>query len=73
MIVFFLISGLFLCFLMCFSLYRAIAGPTVLDRLVGYEVFIAGSLHPFCTIRFYTVGSGIVRFRDDESGWDNSF
>ena len=35
MIVFFLCSGLFLCGLMCLSLYRAIAGPTVLDRLVG--------------------------------------
>jgi multicomponent Na+:H+ antiporter subunit F len=35
MITFFLGSGLFLCFLMCFSLYRAIVGPTVLDRLVG--------------------------------------
>jgi multicomponent Na+:H+ antiporter subunit F len=35
MIEFFLFSGLFLCLLMCISLYRAIVGPTVLDRLVG--------------------------------------
>ncbi|MCF8030263.1 MAG: pH regulation protein F [Desulfohalobiaceae bacterium] len=35
MITFFLFVGLFLCFLMCFSLYRAVVGPTVLDRLVG--------------------------------------
>ena len=32
---FFLFVGLSLCFLMCFSLYRAVVGPTVLDRLVG--------------------------------------
>ena len=31
----FLYSGLYLSLLMIFSLYRAIAGPTVLDRLVG--------------------------------------
>ncbi len=31
----FLGTALFLCFLMLFSLYRAIFGPTVLDRLVG--------------------------------------
>jgi multicomponent Na+:H+ antiporter subunit F len=35
MIEFFLFSGLFLCLLMCISLYRAIVGLTVLDRLVG--------------------------------------
>ena len=35
MITFFLLSGLFLCVLMCISLYRAVVGPTVLDRLVG--------------------------------------
>ena len=28
-------SGIFLCVLMALSLYRAIAGPTVLDRLIG--------------------------------------
>ncbi len=32
--VFVYVSG-FLCFLMFFSLYRAIFGPTVLDRLIG--------------------------------------
>ena len=31
----FLYSGLFLSLLMLVSLYRAVAGPTVLDRLVG--------------------------------------
>ena len=29
------IAGIFLCFLMALTLYRAIAGPTVLDRLIG--------------------------------------
>jgi len=33
--VLFLGTALFLCFLMLFSLYRGIFGPTVLDRLVG--------------------------------------
>ncbi len=32
---FFLYVGIYLCFLMFFSLYRAIRGPTVVDRLVG--------------------------------------
>ena len=31
----FLYTGLFLCLLMVISLYRAIRGPTVLDRLIG--------------------------------------
>ena len=31
----FLYTGIYLCLLMLFSLYRAIAGPTVLDRLIG--------------------------------------
>ncbi|MCP4665482.1 MAG: pH regulation protein F [Deltaproteobacteria bacterium] len=31
----FLYSGLFLAFLMVVSLYRAIFGPTVLDRMIG--------------------------------------
>ena len=31
----FLYTGLFLSFLMVISLYRAIVGPTVLDRLIG--------------------------------------
>ena len=31
----FLYSGIFLALLMLLSLYRAVAGPTVLDRLVG--------------------------------------
>lgn len=31
----FLFSGLYLCFLMIFSLYRAVFGPTVLDRMIG--------------------------------------
>ncbi|HDZ90264.1 MAG: pH regulation protein F [Deltaproteobacteria bacterium] len=32
---FFLFSGLYLSFLMVLSLYRAVIGPTVLDRLIG--------------------------------------
>ncbi|OQY01044.1 MAG: pH regulation protein F [Desulfobacteraceae bacterium 4572_130] len=32
---FFLYTSLYLCFLMLFSLYRAMFGPTVLDRLIG--------------------------------------
>lgn len=35
MITFFLTLALGLCFLMLFSLYRAIFGPTILDRLIG--------------------------------------
>lgn len=31
----FLYTGLYLCLLMLASLYRAVFGPTVLDRLVG--------------------------------------
>ena len=31
----FLYAGLYLCLLMFLSLYRAVAGPTVLDRLIG--------------------------------------
>ena len=31
----FLYTGLYLCFLMILSLYRAVFGPTVLDRLIG--------------------------------------
>jgi len=31
----FLYAGLYLCILMLLSLYRAVFGPTVLDRLVG--------------------------------------
>jgi multicomponent Na+:H+ antiporter subunit F len=31
----FLYTGLYLCLLMLASLYRAIFGPTVLDRLIG--------------------------------------
>jgi multicomponent Na+:H+ antiporter subunit F len=31
----FLYSGIFLCLVMALSLYRAIFGPTVLDRLIG--------------------------------------
>jgi multicomponent Na+:H+ antiporter subunit F len=31
----FLYTGLFLSFLMVISLYRAISGPTVLDRMIG--------------------------------------
>ena len=31
----FLSAGVFLCLVMILPLYRAIAGPTVLDRLVG--------------------------------------
>lgn len=35
MITFFLSVALGLCFLMLFALYRALFGPTVLDRLIG--------------------------------------
>ncbi|WP_299980028.1 monovalent cation/H+ antiporter complex subunit F [Desulfobacula sp.] len=35
MTTFFLSVALGLCFLMLFSLYRALFGPTVLDRLIG--------------------------------------
>ena len=35
MITFFLSVALGLCFLMLFALYRAMFGPTVLDRLIG--------------------------------------
>ncbi|MFC1859744.1 monovalent cation/H+ antiporter complex subunit F [Thermodesulfobacteriota bacterium] len=31
----FLYAAIYLCFLMLLSLYRAVFGPTVLDRLVG--------------------------------------
>lgn len=31
----FLYSGIYLCLLMILSMYRALFGPTVLDRLVG--------------------------------------
>ena len=31
----FLYSGIYLCILMLLSLYRAVFGPTVLDRLIG--------------------------------------
>ncbi len=31
----FLYAGIYLCILMLLSLYRAIFGPTVLDRLIG--------------------------------------
>jgi len=31
----FLYAGLYLCLLMFLSLYRAVSGPTVLDRLIG--------------------------------------
>ena len=32
---FLLFTAIFLCLLMLVSLYRAVAGPTVLDRLIG--------------------------------------
>jgi multicomponent Na+:H+ antiporter subunit F len=32
---FLLFTAIFLCILMLVSLYRAVAGPTVLDRLIG--------------------------------------
>jgi multicomponent Na+:H+ antiporter subunit F len=32
---FFLYTSIFLCLLMLFSLYRALFGPSVLDRLIG--------------------------------------
>jgi len=31
----FLYASIYLCFVMGLSLYRAVAGPTVLDRLIG--------------------------------------
>jgi multicomponent Na+:H+ antiporter subunit F len=31
----FMVTAVIICFLMALSLYRAVAGPTVLDRLVG--------------------------------------
>ena len=31
----FLYTGLYLCLLMALSLYRAVFGPTVLDRMIG--------------------------------------
>ena len=31
----FLYAGLYLCLLMFLSIYRAVAGPTILDRLIG--------------------------------------
>ncbi len=31
----FLYTGLYLCLLMFLSLYRAVRGPTILDRLIG--------------------------------------
>jgi multicomponent Na+:H+ antiporter subunit F len=31
----FLFAALYLCLIMLLSLYRAVAGPTVLDRLIG--------------------------------------
>ncbi len=31
----FLYAGIFLCLIMVLSLYRAVFGPTVLDRLIG--------------------------------------
>lgn len=35
MTTFFLITALVLCFFTLFSLYRALLGPTILDRLIG--------------------------------------
>ncbi len=32
---FFLYTGIYLCLVMLLSLYRAVAGPTILDRLIG--------------------------------------
>jgi len=32
---FFLYTGIYLCLVMLLSLFRAVAGPTVLDRLIG--------------------------------------
>ena len=32
---FFLYSGIYLCLVMLLSLYRAVTGPTILDRLIG--------------------------------------
>ena len=31
----FLFAGIYLCMLMALSLYRAVVGPTVVDRLIG--------------------------------------
>lgn len=32
---FFLFAGFYLCLVMLLSLYRAVVGPTILDRLIG--------------------------------------
>ena len=32
---FFFYAGIFLCLVMLLSLYRAVVGPTILDRLIG--------------------------------------
>jgi len=32
---FFLYTGIYLCLLMLLSLFRAVTGPTILDRLIG--------------------------------------
>ncbi|MBE0585896.1 MAG: pH regulation protein F, partial [Desulfofustis sp.] len=32
---FFLYAGIYLCLIMLLSLYRAVFGPTVLDRMIG--------------------------------------
>ena len=32
---FFLFAGLYVCLVMLLSLYRAVVGPTILDRLIG--------------------------------------
>ena len=32
---FFLYTGIYLCLVMLLSLFRAVAGPTILDRLIG--------------------------------------
>jgi len=32
---FFLYTGIYLCLVMLLSLYRAVTGPTILDRLIG--------------------------------------
>ena len=32
---FFLLAGFYLCLVMLLSLYRAVSGPTILDRLIG--------------------------------------
>ena len=52
----FFYAGLFLCFLMAISLFRAVYGPTVLDRLVG-----ANAIGSKTTVLLVIIGIGYGR------------